>query len=412
MPIVMKDSGIEWIGKIPEEWEYVRLKHFYEFEKGKNATVYTQEYIGRNVGDYPVYSGQTENNGIMGKINSYDYDINECLFTTTVGAKVMTPKILSGKFSLSQNCLIMHQIENCNNKYFYYILLSLFDYEKSLIPTYMQPSLRMEDLRRYSFYIPNINLQKKLADFLDEKVAEIDSAIEKTKVTIEDYKKYKQSIITEAVTIGINKETKYFNSDVIGLGKVREDAQILKFKYVGVVKANLVNVKDYLEYPQIAPDKIEKSSGKLLFYNKVKEAGVISDNHLFYKGMNIYSKIRPLLNKANIAEFDGLCSADMYPIESYINTKYLLYYILSNAFLGQISVSDNRVKMPKLNKEELYEIKVVVPSENEQEKIVEYLDKKCSEIDVLIAKKEELIKELESYKKSLIYECVTGKREV
>ncbi|WP_419574387.1 restriction endonuclease subunit S, partial [Phascolarctobacterium succinatutens] len=102
----MKDSGIEWIGEIPKDWERARLKDYFCFEKGKNAQMYTIEYIGRNEGVYPVYSGQTENNGVMGKINKYDYDVDECLFTTTVGAKVMTPKYLTGKFCLSQNCLI------------------------------------------------------------------------------------------------------------------------------------------------------------------------------------------------------------------------------------------------------------------------------------------------------------------
>lgn len=157
----MKDSGVEWIGEIPEEWNSVKLKYFYAFEKGKNAAQYTQDYIGLHSGDYPVYSGQTENNGIMGKIDTFDYDIEECLFTTTVGAKVMTLKILCGKFSLSQNCLIMKQIKKCNNKFFYYILISLFDYEKTLIPTYMQPSLRMEDLKKYAFFIPIQNEQQK-----------------------------------------------------------------------------------------------------------------------------------------------------------------------------------------------------------------------------------------------------------
>ena len=125
MARVMKDSGIEWIGKIPKEWEVIRLKKYFSFEKGKNASLYTQEYLGLNQGEYPVYSGQTENEGVMGRINSYDYDINECLFTTTVGAKVMTPKILKGKFNLSQNCLIMKKIQECNLKFFYYILLSV-----------------------------------------------------------------------------------------------------------------------------------------------------------------------------------------------------------------------------------------------------------------------------------------------
>ena len=128
-----KDSGIEWIGEIPQDWNLTKLKQHYHFEKGKNAVLYTKEYIGQNKGPFPVYSGQTENEGIMGRVNNFDYNEQLCVFTTTVGAKVMTPRLLSGKFCLSQNCLIMIKIGEINEKFLYYQLLSLFDYEKSLI---------------------------------------------------------------------------------------------------------------------------------------------------------------------------------------------------------------------------------------------------------------------------------------
>ena len=100
-----------------------------------------------------MYSGQTENNGIMGKISSFDYDVEQCIFTTTVGAKVMSARILTGKFSLSQNCLIMQPKSNLSQlKFIYYVLTVLFEYEKSLITAYMQPSLRISDLSTYCFY--------------------------------------------------------------------------------------------------------------------------------------------------------------------------------------------------------------------------------------------------------------------
>ena len=165
--------------QIPKHWDYIKLKYFYNFEKGKNAQLYTLDYIGLNQGRYPVYSGQTEQDGIMGYIDTYDYDIDECLFTTTVGAKVMTPKILQGKFSLSQNCLIMKRKRQCNNHFFYYYLIPLFDYEKGSIPSYMQPSLRVEDLKKYGFYVPPLDEQEKIANFLDNKCEKIDSTIKK-----------------------------------------------------------------------------------------------------------------------------------------------------------------------------------------------------------------------------------------
>ena len=188
---------------------------------------------------------------------------------------------------------------------------------------------------------------------------------------------------------------------------------IKRFKYVATVKSNLVDPDNYGEYPQIAPDNIEKGSGKLLPYKTVEESGVISGNHLFYKGQIIYSKIRPLLNKAVIAPFDGLCSADMYPIETIENTEFILYAMLSEYFLQQVAlyVAD-RVKMPKINQEELSCILMVIPPKDDQEEIAKYLKVKCDAIDSLIAEKEALISDLEAYKKSLIFEVVTGKRKV
>ena len=139
----------------------------------------------------------------------------------------------------------------------------------------------------------------------------------------------------------------------------------------------------------------------------------ISDNHLFYKGQIIYSKIRPKLNKAIIAPFDGLCSADMYPIETTEITKYILYVILSQYFLSQVVLqTEDRVKMPKINQEELGTVIIALPIQNEQQQITDYLDSKCAEIDSIIAEKKQQIETIEEYKKSLIFEYVTGKKEV
>ena len=195
-----KNSGLEWMGEVPVDWEMIPLKKLYSFEKGKNAALYTQGYIGEHIGEYPVYSGQTANDGVMGRIDSYDYDIDECLFTTTVGAKVMTPKILRGRFSLSQNCLIMKNQLNCSNRFVYYMLHPLFAYEKALIPSYMQPSLRMEDLRKYKLFLPPKDEQEKIADYLDDKIDKIDSIIREKEKLLLDLQIYKKSIVYEAVT--------------------------------------------------------------------------------------------------------------------------------------------------------------------------------------------------------------------
>ena len=186
-----------------------------------------------------------------------------------------------------------------------------------------------------------------------------------------------------------------------------------RFKNVAKVKANLVHPEDYLEMPQVAPDCIEKGSGKIINYQTVREANVISDNHLFYKGQIVYSKIRPTLNKVIIAPFDGLCCADMYPIETKENLQFFLLQMLSSVFNEQVAVVvQDRVKMPKINKEELDQIIVICPPLPVQQAIATYLDEKTSQIDSLIALKQSKIESLKEYKKSIIYEYVTGKKRV
>ena len=186
-----------------------------------------------------------------------------------------------------------------------------------------------------------------------------------------------------------------------------------RFDSVAAIRSNLVDPAEYQSFPHIAPDNIEKDTGRLLSHQTVEESGVISGNHLFYRGQILYSKIRPNLNKLTVAPFDGLCSADMYPIESKLPTLFMVYSMLSTYFVSQVSlIIQDRVKMPKINQEELGEIKVAVPSQQEMLTIADYLDSKCSEIDALLQNYEYQIATLEEYKKSLIYEYVTGKKEV
>lgn len=410
----MKDSGVEWIGEIPREWEVVKLKSYFSFEKGKNASMYTQEYIGQNIGEFPVYSGQTENDGIMGKINSYDYDIEECLFTTTVGAKVMTPKILKGKFNLSQNCLIMKREKECNIKFFYYMLLPLFSYEKSLIPNYMQPSLRMEDLRRYKFYIPSLEEQEKIANYLNKKVSDIDLIIEKTKATIEDYKKYKQSIITEAVTKGINPNVEMKDSGIEWIGEIPREWEVKKLsEYFFQVKNKNSNLEE--------KNLLSLSYGKIIKKDINKTDGLLPENFSNYNIINkgdIVLRLTDLQNDHKSLRV-GLCNEKGIITSAYITlrirkpqpTSYFYNYIHTyDIHKGFYGMGDG--VRQSLTYDGLKSFKIILPPLEEQNQIAEYLDKKTSEIDILITKKEALIAELEEYKKSLIYECVTGKKEI
>ena len=200
----------------------------------------------------------------------------------------------------------------------------------------------------------------------------------------------------------------YKDSGVQWLGEIPGHWGCVPFKRVATVKSNLVHPNDYLELPQISPDCIEKNSGRLLSWKTVADSNVESDNHLFYKGHIIYSKIRPLLNKVIIAPFDGLCSADMYPIETTTNTKYMQYYMLSNLFLSEVrNVTRDRVKMPKINREELGQIRIIVPPLSEQRSIVSFLDAKCGKIDEWVTKKQKEVEHLQELKQRVIADAVT-----
>ncbi|EGG0528372.1 restriction endonuclease subunit S [Shigella flexneri] len=140
------------------------------------------------------------------------------------------------------------------------------------------------------------------------------------------------------------------------------------------IKSELVSPKDYLNLYQVAPDIIEKGTGKVISKRTVKESGVKGPNSRFYKGQIVYSKIRPSLSKVFLAEYNGLCSADMYPLDCYINPNYLLKYILSIPFLMQVKKAENRIKMPKLNSDSFYNIIVAIPPYNEQQAIFDKIN--------------------------------------
>lgn len=401
----MKDSGIEWIGEIPEGWELRKGKSLYRVTTGKlDANAENPD------GDYPFFTCSMTPK----RINSYSFDC-EALLVAGNGLVGFT-QYYKGKFDAYQRTYVLSDFRN--------VLPSFLRYYVSVgLPMEVQPKsigsviqfIKLGDLLNFNITLPSIEQQTIISNYLEFKIIQIDAILSKTRSSIEEYKKLKQAVITQAVTKGVRGEREMKDSGVEWIGAIPVDWTIQRFARVAEVKSNLVSPDNYLEYPQISPENIEKDSGKLLLPCKtVGEVGIVSGNHLFYKGQILYSKIRPKLNKVCIAPFDGLCSADMYPIETNNDTRYIMYCILSNGFLQQVSmITENRVKMPKINQTELSKLLVAIPNFlAEQKEIADHLDAKCAEIDGLIAKKEQLVKELESYKKSLIYEVVTGKREV
>lgn len=399
----MRDSGIPWIGEVPEGWEFSKIKYHCTMKSGDNITALD---ISDN-GEYPVYGG----NGLRGFYKIYNKNGNHILIGRQ-GALAGNVHLVNGKFWATDHAVIVTLKNDVFINYFFRMLESM-NLNQYAFDTAAQPGLSVSRIMNLNIVLPNLKEQHRIADFLGSKCSEIDTLIEHLRARMESAKEYKKAVITEAVTKGLDKDAKMKDSGVEWIGEIPDGWKVVRFKYTASIKSNLVQPDKYMKYPQIAPDNIEKDTGRLLSHQTVEESGVISGNHLFYRGQILYSKIRPNLNKLTVAPFDGLCSADMYPIESKLPTLFMVYSMLSTYFVSQVSlIIQDRVKMPKINQEELGEIKVAVPSQQEMLTIADYLDSKCSEIDALLQNYEYQIATLEEYKKSLIYEYVTGKKEV
>lgn len=420
----MKDSGIEWIGEIPKDWKCCKVK-------------YSTSFVGS--GTTPTSSNQDFYDGDINWIQSGD--LYKTVVVDTVEKKLtekalksfsalhiyQAPFIIMAMYGASVGNTAFSKIDACcnqacccikNNEFFnlkfmfYWLDFAQIDFLGRAIGG-TQPNISQDKIKNQYIVKPSLEEQQQIADYLDTQCSEIYATAEDIPKEISLLEDYKKSVITEAVTKGLDPDAEMKDSGVAWIGEIPKEWKIIRFKYVAIVKSNLVAPFRYMDYPQIAPDIIEKDTGKIISHRSVKEASVDSWNHLFYKGQILYSKIRPVLNKVTIAPYDGLCSADMYPISAKENVRFLQYIMLSAFFIKQVDlVTRDRIKMPKINQDELGNILLVVPSKEEQQQIADFLDTKCSEIDAIIADKKRQRGILADYKKSLIYEYVTGKKEV
>ncbi len=225
-----KQSDIDWLGEVPEHWGIEKPTRLFNLIKGINASKLTKEYISDNQGEFPVYSGQTEDDGLMGSIDWHDFEFEfPVIFVTTVGAKAMTTRIVSGQFSLSQNCALAIPITTTiDSRFFEYAFQRLSDYEKSSISLIMQPSLRFEDFNHFVVSCPDTKEQQAIASFLDHETARIDALIQKKERMIELLKEKRIALITQAVTKGLDPNVPMKDSGIEWLGEVPEHWEITK----------------------------------------------------------------------------------------------------------------------------------------------------------------------------------------
>ena len=198
----MKPSGIEWLGDVPVGWTVRKVSQLFRAGKGKNGQMLTKEFCGANEGEYPVYSGQTENEGMMGTWDQFEFDFGEAgvLFSTTVGAKAMHLRQLFGRFSLSQNCMIIWTTSTlCTTRFFYYHFQPLFQWQRSMIPDHMQPSFRMEDLYDCAIALPPTDEQSAIVRYLDSELAKFDTLTAEAQRAIDLLQERRTALISAAV---------------------------------------------------------------------------------------------------------------------------------------------------------------------------------------------------------------------
>lgn len=229
---------------------------------------------------------------------------------------------------------------------------------------------------------------------------------EPASVLLEKIKAEKEQLIKEK-KIKKEKPLPPISEDEIPF-EIPENWVWCRFNEICEIKSNLVNPDDFLDFPHIAPNNIEKNTGKLLDYKTVREDELISAKHLFFPNQLLYSKVRPKLNKVVKVDFTGLCSADMYPLNPDINSDFMLWCMLSDYFLIEVDRFDNRVKMPKINQKQLAQIPVPLPPLSEQQRIVSKLD----ELMQLCVDLEASIKESKAQNEALLQQVLREALEV
>lgn len=286
-------------------------------------------------------------------------------------------------------------------------------------------STKYERMKKIMLPIPNEDEQQKIADFIDEKVGEIDSVIVKTKETIEDYKKYKQAIITDAVTKGLNPDVEMKESKSNYLGMIPAHWIEKRLRFLGICQNGISKSSEYFGegYPFVSYGDVYKNytlpeMGSGLIKSSEEDRNIYSVQYgdvFFTRTSETIEEVgfaSTCLKSIDNATFAGFLIRFRPNNQEELRPEFSKYYFRSDAHRKFFVKEMNLVTRASLSQELLKKLPVLLPPIEEQKEIVEYLDEKCSEIDKLIVKKEELLADLEDYKKSLIYEYVTGKKEV
>jgi len=420
-----KPSGIEWLGSVPSAWHVARLRFLVKTNPSKSEIRGIPPFVPMEaVGEYGGLRLE-QTHPIEDVANGYTYFRDG----DVVVAKI-TPCFENGKGSIAdglENGIgfgttelhVLLPSSSMDRNYLFYLTIS--HAFRKIGASYMYGAggqKRVPDtfIRDFRHPIPTTNEQISIAAFLDGETARIDALIEKKRRQIELLQEKRAALISHAVTKGLDPTAPMKDSGIEWLGEIPAHWTVRRLKHAVFIRGGQVDPKndEYGCMALIAPNHIESGTGRISSLETAEEQGAISGKYLFRKGDVLYSKIRPELTKACVAPQDGLCSADMYAIVARrgVLPTFVLYLLLSEAFTKLAVDESMRVAMPKINREDLGEIRWPFPPVTEQTEIVSRIDAQIRPIDLLLERIQASIYRLREYRTALISAAVTGKIDV
>lgn len=408
----MKDSEIPWIGEIPKEWGIMKIKQIMRKKSIKGFPNEIVLSLYRDYGVVPKDSRDDNHNVTSEDTSNYklvdigDFVINKMKAWQGSMAVSQYRGIISPAYYICQ-----FKKKDVEKKYIHYLLRNdSYKTEYMRLSTGLrvgQWDLNIEDFLCIPMVLPPLSEQQRIAEFLDRKCGEIDEAIALQEEFIEELKAYKQSVITEAVTRGLNPNVKFKDSGIDWIGKIPQGWKVCRLKNM-VKKRNQKADDSTLQY--IGLEHLVGFSEEMVKTENVYDK---DGSNMCFSNDVIFGKLRPYLGKVKVIQEQCCCSAEFLVLQGASVPAYVRYLMLSDWFIEIVNSSTYGAKMPRANADFILNMNVCFPSNIEQQRqIVNYLDNKCSEIDNLVTIKQQKIEELKDYKKSIIYEYVTGKKEV
>lgn len=418
----MRDSGIEGIDLVPEEWDRVQLEHCAYIIRGGSPRPIEQYMSDTNEGFSWIKIGDTE------KGNKYISHVREKIISAGLsktryvkaGTLLLTnsmsfgePYILKVNGCIHDGWLAFSNLRFVNKEFLYYFLVSpacRVQFEKASDGGVVQ-NLNIDKVKHSIIYFPNISKQQIIADYLDSKCAEIDALSADIQSEIETLEAYKRSVITEAVTKGLDKNVPMKESGIKWIGKMPANWDIVRGKFI----------LKYLQKPVKEDDGVItcfRDGEVTLRSNRREEGFTMSDKEIGYQGIDVGDLVvhgmDGFAGSIGISDSRGKASPVLNVLDTDENKKYIMYYLRSMAYSDVFLAlaTGIRVRSCDLRWNKLAELFYPVPSKHEQDRIVQYIDDTLHQADEIIAQKKEQLSVLADYKKTVIYEYVTGKKEV